>query len=349
LQVSPVRATAQDPPNITILMATYNGGRFLEAQLQSLTEQTHAHWELLARDDGSTDDTVGILQRFAARDARVRLVEPDRRRLGVTSSFGALLEAVKNETLGRRYVMFCDQDDVWRPRKVAISLRAMQEAEAGCAPDTPVLVHTDFDFVDERLAPLGTLAEAAHRLSLPQERILNRLLSQNFIYGCTMMLNRPLVEACTPIPPVAEHHDYWVALVAAATGHIEHLRERTVLYRQHQANVTPGIQAAGVRRRIRRLLLGWRDARRTNQRRYAQAEALARSLRHRLPSDKREVLERFLAAMARSRLRAACFAYRNGLSRQGPLQTALYLATLLATPPGAGAASRPHPPRSPQS
>jgi glycosyltransferase involved in cell wall biosynthesis len=326
----------QGQTGVTILLATYNGERFLREQLASLAAQTHRAWELWARDDGSTDRTRDVLGQAARNDTRIHVLEGDTRRLGSTQNFGALLDRMRSAGRSSAYVMFCDQDDVWRPEKIAVTLAAMQRTEAETGPGIPVLVHTDFDFVDDDLTPRGSLARIARRLSSPEERVLNRLLSQNFIYGCTMMLNRSLLEASVPVPEAAEQHDYWVALVASALGRVVHVEQRTVQYRQHESNETPGLGAASISRRARRLLFGWREEARLNRQRYAQAHALATRLEFRLSRDKQQLLAGYLSSMSRGRVAALRFALRNGLRRQGPLQTGRYLASLLvpASDPG---------------
>lgn len=321
-------------PVVTVLLATYNGDRYLAEQLTSLSDQTHRTWELWARDDGSTDRTREVLSESARRDPRIHILESDGKRLGSTQNFGALLEWVRNNR-APAYVMFCDQDDVWHAGKVGVTLAAMQRTEAKSPAGTPVLVHTDFDFVDERLNVRGTLAPIVRRLSSPEERVLNRLLSQNFIYGCTMMLNRPLLEASVPVPEAAEQHDYWVALVAAATGRIVHVNQRTVQYRQHGSNETPGVSAASLSNRARRLLFGWRHEARLNQQRFAQARTLAARFEHRLSEDRRRLLAGYLEAMSKGGFAAIRFALKNDLRRQGPLQTFRYLVSLLVTVPHA--------------
>lgn len=317
---------------LSILLATYNGMPFVTDQLQSLIGQTVTDWTLWARDDGSTDGTVVALRRAAERDHRIRLLDYDGRRLGSSLNFATLL-AASYQASPAAYVMFCDQDDVWRPDKIEVTFQAMRQAETDVPAGTPILVHTDFEFVDEQLQPLGSLATAVRRLSSRTDSIFNRLLSQNFIYGCTMMLNSALVQACTPVPPEAEQHDYWVALVAAAVGRVVHLPTSTVSYRQHGSNVTGNYAASRLSRRIHRVLAGWHETERLNSGRVLQANALARSLRDRLPRDRRQLLEAYGAVMAKGGVRAAWFAYRHGLQRQGPLQTGRYLISLMATRP----------------
>ena len=217
---------------IDILLATYDGAAYLPEQLDSLFGQTCQDFRLLVRDDGSTDGTLDILARTSAQhEGRIVIVPNEGRRLKASGSFAALLE--RSEA---RYVMFCDQDDVWLPDKVASTLAAMNDLELRHGAETPLLVNTDLKVVDERLA---VLAESFWDFSrIHPERItrLPRALMQNFATGCTVMINRPLASLALPIPPEAMMHDWWLALVATRFGQAMSLHKPTVLYRQHGRN-----------------------------------------------------------------------------------------------------------------
>jgi hypothetical protein len=129
--------------------------------------------------------------------------------------------------------MFCDQDDVWLPHKIETTLSKMKEMESSYGKGKPFLVHTDLKVVDEKL---NLLSESlwCYQLSDPEKGgVLNRLLMQNIATGCSMMINRPLLDLALPIPAEAVMHDWWLALVAAAFGHIGFVAEPTTLYRQH--------------------------------------------------------------------------------------------------------------------
>lgn len=219
---------------LTILMATYNGGKFLEAQLDSLRAQTVTGWRLWIRDDGSTDDTVKIIRRCADQDERVRLLPADGMRLGAALSFSSLMERFAAEG---EYLMFCDQDDVWRPDKIAVTLARMREMEARFGAQTPILVHTDLSVADRELKLLPPSFWHYQGLD-PEIKSMNRLLVQNNVTGCTVMVNRELALLASPVPPQAIMHDWWLALVAATFGKIGHVARPTMLYRQHGGNDT---------------------------------------------------------------------------------------------------------------
>ncbi len=225
---------------ITILLAAYNGAAFLAEQIESIQRQTYTAWRLLIRDDGSTDRSVEVVREFAAHDPRVELLTDARGRLGVVGNFAALAESVGWVESARPtqpgYVAFCDQDDVWHPQKLAMQLECMQAAERDSAPHTPLAVHTDLAVVDSRLRPLHPSFLRFQGLWHESDRPLRTLVVQNFVTGCTLLVNRALLEVALPMPPQALVHDWWLALCAAATGRLEFLPQATVDYRQHGGN-----------------------------------------------------------------------------------------------------------------
>ncbi|PWB53163.1 MAG: glycosyltransferase family 2 protein [Nitrosomonadales bacterium] len=220
--------------SVLILMATYNGSEFIEEQLASLRAQSYADWRLWVRDDGSTDDTVEKVRRFAAQDQRVCLLEPDGIRKGASGSFSCLMDRFAPEA---DYLMFCDQDDVWFPNKIEITLARMREMETRFGIDIPLLVHTDLSVTDRELNV--TAASFCRYQGLnPDVQGLHRLVVQNNVTGCTMMVNRALALLAGPVPASAIMHDWWLAMVAAGFGNIGHISQPTMLYRQHGANDT---------------------------------------------------------------------------------------------------------------
>jgi glycosyltransferase involved in cell wall biosynthesis len=220
--------------SVTILLATYDGAPHLPAQLDSLLAQTHADWHLLVRDDGSTDATPSILADYRARfPDRIAIVSDDGRRLGACGNFALLMAAADAD-----YIMFCDQDDVWLPEKIERTLAAMRALERVDGAGTPLLVHTDLQVVDERVQTVADSLWRFQRSDPVKGTVLNRLLVQNAVTGCTVMINRPLRDLALPLPAAAVMHDWWLALVAAAFGAIGRVPQATILYRQHRENDT---------------------------------------------------------------------------------------------------------------
>jgi len=196
-----------------ILLATYDGERFLRRQLASLFAQTDRNWRLLVRDDGSSDRTPALLGAAAAADARVRVVDDDGGRLGSSRNFFRLMHAALAE--GADYFAFCDQDDIWQPDKLATLRAALRAGERAAAP---CLVYSDLSWIDARgdeiarshfRASCGGMPEQDHRW----------LMAMNLIPGCAMLGNRALLECALRRMDLA-HHDWWVALAAAAMGEL---------------------------------------------------------------------------------------------------------------------------------
>lgn len=212
---------------ISILLSTYNGSKYLKNQLDSLFAQTYKDFEVLARDDGSSDDTVEILSSY-----NVKVLNTGEN-LGAKMSFDALLEYAVNNSASE-YFMFCDQDDVWNTDKIEKTLAKMQEMEKEHG-DIPLLVHTDLEVVDEGLHTLGSSFMAYQNLPA-QKSTLNYLLMQNNITGCTVMINKSLAIKSLPMPKECMMHDGWVGLVASRFGKIGYVDEATIKYVQHSKN-----------------------------------------------------------------------------------------------------------------
>lgn len=249
--------------SVVIVLATYNGAPWLEAQVRSLQAQDHPGWRLLARDDGSTDGTPALLAGLAREEPRLTVLDAPGR-LGVVGNFGALLEAARRAGADR--VFLCDQDDEWRPDKLSRALALMEELEERHGRAAPLLVHSDLEVVDEALRPLHPSFLAFQGLRHEVRDPLRVLLVQNFVTGCASALNRALLELALPIPQGCIMHDWWVAQCAAACGVIGFLPDAAVRYRQHGANQIGAAGAFGSlnvlhARGRRRFAASWRVGR----------------------------------------------------------------------------------------
>ena len=123
---------------IAILMATYNGEKYIETQLKSILCQTIRDWVLYIRDDGSTDRTLSVISKFIKKDIRIKLVSDTVEHRGADNSFMWLLNKVNAD-----YYMFCDQDDYWLPNKIENTISRMDSIEKERGESTPIIVHSD--------------------------------------------------------------------------------------------------------------------------------------------------------------------------------------------------------------
>jgi glycosyltransferase involved in cell wall biosynthesis len=268
MQGESIQVKRQD--RVDILLATYNGERFIACQLESILSQMDDGCRLLIRDDGSSDGTLAVVRRFVAeRPDRIVLLDQGTPRLGACGSFGRLLEFSDAD-----YVVLCDQDDVWLPGRIAKPLTRIKELERDLGVNTPVLAHTDLVVVDENLNTIAPSFWSYSNLDPHRGSRLNRLLIQNVVTGCATVINRALAQRASPIPASTPMHDWWLALVAAAFGRIEAIPEKTVLYRQHSGNRLGAIRYDWhyVLRRARQMLGGGAAAQRLRQ---TQEQAMA--------------------------------------------------------------------------
>lgn len=224
---------------IDVLLATYNGARFLPEQLASLGAQTQEDWRLVVRDDGSSDGSLSVVREWAASTGRdLVVIEDADTRVGPTQSFARLLARSDAP-----YFAFCDQDDVWHPEKLERLLGAMRGMEAGRTGQTPLLVHCDLAIVSQDLRPTGRTfwgqaqVAKADMGSDPDDRAARySLLLQNVVTGCATLGNAELRDRALPVPPTVYIHDLWVALVAAYFGEVRGVPDALVNYRQHDSN-----------------------------------------------------------------------------------------------------------------
>lgn len=220
------------PPadEVQVLLSTFNGGKYLRQQLDSLFEQVGVTVRVLARDDGSSDDTPSILAEYGARFPGQLRVLPPSGRLGAMQSYAALMAASE-----AAYLACADQDDVWDPGKLAVLLRRLRGLEAESGRETPCLVHCDLRLVAKNLEPIADSFWAFSKIR-PEKNRLRHLVFRNTVTGCAMICNRALLKRALPIPADAVMHDHWLALCASVFGRIGVEPRALVRYRQHEEN-----------------------------------------------------------------------------------------------------------------
>lgn len=308
---------------ICILMGLYNGAQFLEDQLQSFAAQKTPTWDLVACDDGSTDDSLKILNRFA------RTVEP----LGhqVTHVQGPRQGATANFLTGMvhapdvDFLALSDQDDLWLPDRLQMGIDALSHVPV----DTPALYGSRTWITDEALENRRLSPEFHHPPSF------RNALVQSIAGGNTMLLNRAALdlvraaapEALTTGGPVT--HDWWLyQLITGVGGQVIRDETPSLLYRQHGGNLFgTNLGRRAAMHRIGRILRGdlakWMDAN------LAALEASA----HRLTPENRAVLDAFRqlrtgGVLARIRGFAALGLRRQSRAAQGALWLALMIGRL---------------------
>ncbi len=217
--------------NIAILLATYNGEKFLKEQLDSIYSQSYTNWSLYIRDDGSSDRTIDIIGEYSEKYSNIFLVTDEYKHIGATYSFLNMLKVVNSN-----YYMFSDQDDVWLPNKINDSFAAMKQAEL-IYKNKPIIVHTDVSLVDKELRLLSQSYWKEIGLNPDKLKTYNYLAQSSYVQGCTMLFNQQVKELSFPVSRHAIMHDWWIATRIINKGVICTLYTPTMLYRQHEQNV----------------------------------------------------------------------------------------------------------------
>jgi rhamnosyltransferase len=163
---------------VCIILATYNGEKFIAEQLDSLRAQTYTNWQLFIRDDGSTDETLSIIGRYVEKDNRICFLETNSSNLGSCQNFGFILSLVMGKY---PYYMFCDQDDVWLPFKIEYTLYYIQHFELQEELDAPLMVYTNFKYVTSQLGEIDT--KKGFQATKVRNLGFSHLLAQNPVYA----------------------------------------------------------------------------------------------------------------------------------------------------------------------
>ena len=264
---------------VDILMATYNGEAFVEEQIQSIINQTHTDWRLLVHDDGSTDQTLPILRRLAAEDARIVLIEDGMSHLGVARNF---IHLVALSTAS--YCMFCDQDDLWLPNKVEKMVRAIEQYDQSI----PQVLYTNAFLWNPERGIISDKNTLTYPTTLRQTLFLN-----TGIQGAAAIFNRAMCKVIEQPLSYYAMHDHVLLLAGICFGEVHYLHESLMYYRQHEHNVTgnaPGSLA-------KKIALMWenRRVRLVNREHYEGLNAFYQRFQTQISVFDKELIRVFLA------------------------------------------------------
>jgi glycosyltransferase involved in cell wall biosynthesis len=210
-----------EPLTTSVVMATYNGARYLPEQLASLAAQERLPDELVITDDGSSDDTAKIVESFAQSASFPVRFHPNAQRLGVRDNFQRALSLAQGDIL-----LLCDQDDLWFPSKIRRLAEILEQETA------TLLVMNDKIITDEALRPsdatmLSNLRNYGASASL-------------FVAGCCSAFRRSWLDVALPIPDGIAYHDVWIIGLAHDLGAVRLCEEPLQYYRRHGTNVSQG-------------------------------------------------------------------------------------------------------------
>lgn len=220
---------------IDIVLATYNGEKFLRQQLESIVNSDN-YDELVNRvivtDDNSRDNTRSIVSDFF--DSRV-VFQPNPYQSGVSYNFINGLKFSNAE-----YVMFCDQDDVWLPSKIYKSYAEIKAMEKQKGKEFPIVCFSDLMITNETLEALEASFIKYHGITIPDRILFEKIVLNNIMPGCSSIINKKMVEHVNISKKYIDRwimHDWWIMLIASKYGYISFIPESLMKYRQHDNNV----------------------------------------------------------------------------------------------------------------
>ncbi len=296
-----------------VLLAAFNGSAHLLGLLSSLRSQTDPDFTVIMQDDGSTDETRPLLKEAAAQDSRFVFGSEQGKHLGPAGNFLSLIRQADADCC-----LLCDQDDIWEPEKIAVLKQALLKLEHECG-GIPLLVHSDCSLIDEH-GEKTCDSFFRHQGWDPQAVTLPRLLVQNNVTGCTLIMNRPLRDL------VAGHaaardlfmHDWFIALTAAAFGRIAFVDRPLTRYRQHEGNAV-GASSRNLLMRGLSALGNRKDAKRRILLTYTHTKVFRKIYEEELPDQAREIVDSYLSTQRMRKLPRILAVRRMGCVMQSPV------------------------------
>lgn len=218
---------------IHIVLATYNGEKYIREQLDSLLDNDFKDICIEVCDDGSSDGTVQIVKEYVERYNCITFHQNEKN-LGYTMNF---LEGIRRSQ--SPYIMLCDQDDIWHRDKIRKTYERMKQLEKENKDEFPLMVFTDaMNFDSGNGQELGSFHKSSH---LDVKKLdTAHLFMENKCIGCTIMINGIVREYLKVLPEEIRVHDWWLALICSHFGKISYIKETTLQYRQHSGNMIGG-------------------------------------------------------------------------------------------------------------
>lgn len=214
-------------PKIEILLATYNGEKYVGEQIDSIINQTYNNWELLIRDDNSKDRTLEILKEYEKKDKRIKVIEDKKGNLGFVKNFEELLNNSKED-----WVMFSDQDDYWLENKIEKYV-AILNASSEDILKKPMLIHSNSFICDDNLE---IVKEEFINSKIANEYNEDNFYFAYFVQGSTVLINRAIIDLALPFSKNVTVHDRYFHLLAEFLGKRIFINESLIKYRQHSNN-----------------------------------------------------------------------------------------------------------------
>jgi glycosyltransferase involved in cell wall biosynthesis len=297
---------------VEILLAAYNGEKYLREQLDSIFAQTFKDFIITVRDDGSSDGTLDIINEYRSKfPEKIKLLPSE----GKNSREGNFKQLLRNANSGS-YFCFCCQDDVWQPNKLEREMVVMRRIEGTAGERTPVLVHCDMAVTDEDLNVTEKSYVKFANIK-PQGFSLKTMLAENCTIGTSCLFNMALLSLARNVPDNAVSAAWWVGLYAAVYGRVEFIDEPLVLYRQHGDNLhgAVGGRFTDILKNKSRLHSSKFDT----QKSYYQAEEFLKANAGRINPEKQKIIETYASFVTASKGKKVMEALFGGYAKNSLL------------------------------
>lgn len=310
-------------PTVAILLCTYNGEKYIEAQLESILNQSYPNVHCYIHDDGSSDRTVSIIKDYECSYPEV-FTKLDYQNMshGAVVNFMSLINYA-SANCKEDYFMLSDQDDIWLPAKVSDSVKELQKYDQD---NKPALVYCDQQVVDENL---HVIVRSTNKLvgKSTEDDSFKRIVFRNTAAGCCMCFNKELLSIASKNQDIKNipMHDWWVMLIAAIYNNAHYFDSTLMLYRQHGDN-TLGVDHNNYIKKTKKYLTNFRTsvANRKEQTRKCKEEVIAfASLNMKTPNDNE--IDRFVKVCSKGKLIRCFYFTTHGYVRANNLVLTLFL------------------------
>jgi len=304
---------------IDIALASYNGIHYLPTLIRSIFLQENKSWKIILRDDKSTDSTYLYIQKQLSNNENITLLDSTKN-LGVIKNFETILSASK-----AKYIMLADQDDYWKSNKVKDCLSGIKKIEDKYGDERPILFITDLEVVDSNLKVLNPSFWDYENIDIHSSIHLERLLVRNVSPGCSMILNKALLEIVLPFPKGIMMHDWWIILVASIFGKIGLSGQASIQYRQHDSNIE-GAKKHSLLKKSIQFIFKLKTIKRTTKLTQLQAQTLLHRFSGSLDDDSKEIIKAYCNVRNEKKWKHKLRCYQQGIRARGILSSiGLYL------------------------
>lgn len=223
--------------SVLIIMATYNGGKYLRQQIESIINQTHKNWTLLVRDDGSNDETKQVLSDYEKRELRIKVYHNTMDKHGAYLNFWTLIHEARAYYSDYEYYFFSDQDDIWEKDKIEVMITEAKQHDIS----KPLLLYGDMRVIDQNDKVIYESINDV--MGIGKMRGYSLLFTHGFLWGCDICVNNALFTTMPLLPLEHRHidimsHDNYMGKFALLEGEIKYINKVMINHRRHGGNTT---------------------------------------------------------------------------------------------------------------